>query len=89
MAYACEYCGKTVSRGHLVSHAKNRVNTVRKPNLHSIYVLEKGVKVRRKLCTSCLRRADRPHKHKLTEAGETKKESDNKGKVIKSTVLAA
>lgn len=73
MAYACEHCGKTVDRGHLVSHAKNRTHKTRKPNLHSIYVLEGSKKVRRTLCTSCLRRADRPKREekKVEKAAET------------------
>jgi large subunit ribosomal protein L28 len=68
MAYACDYCLKSVDRGHLVSHAKNRVNTLRKPNLHRAFVLENGVKVRRNLCTKCLRSADRPHLVQLAKA---------------------
>lgn len=61
MAYACDYCGKTVDHGHLVSHAKNRVNTIRKPNLHSARVIEGEEVVKRLLCTKCLRSAVRPH----------------------------
>jgi len=66
MAFACEYCAKTIDRGNLVSHAKNRVKTIRKPNLHSIKVMEKGLTVKRLLCVKCGRRADRPHKRKDT-----------------------
>lgn len=59
-AYVCDKCGKGIQRGNLVSHAKNRVKRVRKPNLHTVMVLENGKKVRMRLCTSCLRKADRP-----------------------------
>ncbi len=62
MAYACDNCDKSVDRGHLVSHAKNRVNTLRKPNLHAARVIENGKVVRKRLCTKCLRRAERPQK---------------------------
>lgn len=68
MAYECDYCLKTVDHGHLVSHAKNRTKTLRKPNLHSARVVENGATVRRLLCTKCLRRADRPHADKLKPA---------------------
>ena len=62
MAYACAYCGKTVGYGNLVSHAKNRVKTTRKPNLHYVHVMEQGKVVRRRLCTTCLHKAIRPDK---------------------------
>lgn len=68
MAYECDYCLKTIDHGHLVSHAKNRVVTLRKPNLHSARVLENGKVVRRKLCTKCLRSADRPNFRKAGSA---------------------
>ncbi len=60
--YACDNCGKTVSRGNQVSHAKNRVKTIRKPNLKYFRVLIKGQVVRMRLCMKCARMADRPHK---------------------------
>lgn len=65
MAYACDNCSKTVDHGHKVSHAKNRTNTLRKPNLHNAKVLVKGKVMRMRLCTQCLRRADRPHKQQM------------------------
>lgn len=67
MAYACEYCQKTVDRGNKVSHAKNRTKTLRKPNLRKIRVLEDGETVRRVLCMRCLRKAERPHKQPVSE----------------------
>lgn len=60
MAYICDSCGKGSDLGNLVSHAKNRSKTVRKPNLHSARVMVKGKIVRQRLCTKCLRKADRP-----------------------------
>ena len=70
MAYKCDYCDKGVDRGHLVSHAKNRTKTVRKPNLHNARVLENGKTVRRKLCTKCLRKAKRPHKEAMKKKAQ-------------------
>ena len=60
MAYACEYCGKTIDIGHNVSHAKNRTRRLRKPNLHSKRVVEGESLVRRLLCVKCGRTAVRP-----------------------------
>lgn len=51
----CENCGKGVQHANLVSHAKNRSHTVRKPNLHAATLLVDGVNVRMRLCTKCLR----------------------------------
>jgi ribosomal protein L28 len=65
MAYACDYCGKTFDIGHNVSHAKNRVSRMRRPNLHSKRVVEAGGIVRRLLCTKCARTAVRPQDLKL------------------------
>ena len=62
MAYQCDYCAKTVDRGHNVSHAKNRTKRLRKPNLHQARVVEHGKTVKRLLCTKCLKKAQRPHK---------------------------
>ena len=62
MAYACDLCGKGSDYGHLVSHAKNRTKTTRKPNLHSAKILVEGKKVKAKLCTKCRRSVERPHK---------------------------
>jgi large subunit ribosomal protein L28 len=67
MAYMCAYCEKTVDRGNLVSHAKNRVKTLRKPNLHSVKVIEEGKTVKRRLCVKCIRRAPRPHKQEVAK----------------------
>lgn len=58
---ACDYCQKTKDHGHLVSHAKNRTKTLRKPNLHTAKVLENEIVIKRRLCTKCLRTAKRPH----------------------------
>lgn len=71
MAYICDNCGKGKSFGNLVSHAKNRTKTVRKPNLHRATVLIDDKKMKRLLCTKCLRQADRPHKMALEKKSET------------------
>lgn len=55
MANVCAVCGKGRDVGHNVSHAKNRTQRIRKPNLHAhkLTVDEVGLRVR--LCTKCLR----------------------------------
>jgi large subunit ribosomal protein L28 len=60
MSYRCDNCDKSNDYGHRVSHAKNRTNTLRKPNLHSAKVILDGSVVKQKLCTKCLRAAVRP-----------------------------
>ena len=89
MAYQCDYCGKGVDYGHDVSHAKNRTKRTRLPNLHTARVVEKGKVVKRRLCSKCLRRAERPEK-KLkksepakSEVKEVEKETSTKNKVVK------
>ena len=57
MANACDLCGKKRDVGHSVSHAKNRTQRIRKPNLHSHNLrAQAGMpKLRLRLCTKCLR----------------------------------
>ncbi|MBI5151053.1 MAG: 50S ribosomal protein L28 [Candidatus Pacebacteria bacterium] len=51
----CAVCFKGPDIGHLVSHAKNRVRHLRKPNLHNAHILIDGAKRKVKLCTTCIR----------------------------------
>lgn len=65
MANACDLCGKKRDVGHNVSHAKNRTQRIRKPNLHAHRMqipaspsATQGTgttSLRLKLCTKCLR----------------------------------
>lgn len=98
MANACAMCGKGSDFGHLVSHAKNRTKTIRKPNLHPAKVMVDGKKVKMRLCTKCLRRADRfvkvrkEDKVEKTEKVESKVkakvEAKAKARVIKEKAKA-
>jgi ribosomal protein L28 len=67
----CTLCGKGIQRANLVSHAKNRVKIVRKPNLHAHKEIIGGVKVKMWLCSKCKRaiRAEKP------EGGQTETET--------------
>jgi large subunit ribosomal protein L28 len=51
----CDNCGKGVMFGHNVSHSKRRTQKIFKPNLHQTRVVLDGVRVRKRLCTKCLR----------------------------------
>ena len=56
MSYTCEYCHKGVGYGHAVSHAKNRVRRVFKPNLQKLKVTRAGISLQVRWCTSCIKR---------------------------------
>lgn len=61
MANACDLCSKKRDVGHNVSHAKNRTQRIRKPNLHAhrmqMPLDSDGQKssIKLRLCTKCLR----------------------------------
>jgi large subunit ribosomal protein L28 len=55
MAYVCDFCGKKRDVGHNVSHAKNRTQRIRKPNLHTHRLQTGEGKLKLRLCTKCLR----------------------------------
>lgn len=63
----CDYCGKGVQFANLVSHAKNRSRKVRKPNLHTVKVVEDGEVVKRTLCAKCIKKATRPYEAKKSK----------------------
>jgi large subunit ribosomal protein L28 len=55
MAMRCQKCGKGVQYGHYVSHAKNRVKRVFKPNLKRVSIMVNGKKTRLVLCAQCVK----------------------------------
>lgn len=59
MAYACNICGKKRDVGHNVSHAKNRTQRIRLPNLHTHRLQTAEGKLKLLLCTKCLRSVKR------------------------------
>lgn len=59
MAYKCDNCDKGKEYGHMVSHAKNRLRRIFKPNLQKLKVLRSGIVVRVKFCTSCIKRLNK------------------------------
>ncbi len=56
MQYKCDICGKGIMRGLNVSHAKNRIHKVWKPNLKIVRVAFNGRARKLRLCIKCLRR---------------------------------
>ena len=66
MAYSCDHCGKGKLRGQNITHHRGvaggrwkrkapKTKKVSKPNLHTTWYLEEGKRVKKRLCTSCLR----------------------------------
>lgn len=51
----CEYCGKSVSFGIIVSHSHRRANRTYRPNLKRVKALVNGETKRVYTCTRCLR----------------------------------
>lgn len=62
MARVCEHCHKGIAYGHSVSHAKNRLKRLFKPNLQKLKAVKNGAFIRVKLCTSCIKRLKRDGK---------------------------
>ena len=55
MARQCEICGKKTVSGNNISHAKNAVRRVWKPNLVKIRTTIGRAKTTLKVCTRCLK----------------------------------
>ena len=51
----CEICGKKTTFGHNRSFSMRATNRKFKPNLQKISLYEEGKKVRKTVCTRCLR----------------------------------
>lgn len=51
----CETCGKATTFGHNRSHSMRATNRTFRPNLQHVTVFEKGLRVRKVLCTKCIR----------------------------------
>jgi large subunit ribosomal protein L28 len=55
MSRTCDICGKHTVTGNTVSHAKNKVRRVWKPNLKKVKTQIDGTTVTVKICTRCLK----------------------------------
>ncbi|HPB81163.1 MAG TPA: 50S ribosomal protein L28 [Spirochaetota bacterium] len=51
----CDICGKAVQFGHNVSHSNKKTNKIWRPNVRHIRVLVEGRRVRKYVCTRCIR----------------------------------
>ncbi|MCL1818405.1 MAG: 50S ribosomal protein L28 [Spirochaetaceae bacterium] len=55
MARRCDICGKGTVSGNTVSHSKNALRRVWKPNLVKVRTLKGRTKTTLKVCTRCLK----------------------------------
>ena len=55
MAMRCTLCGKGPSFGNVVSHANNTRRRRWNPNLQRVRAVVDGVRMRLRVCTSCIR----------------------------------
>ncbi|MBP7582638.1 MAG: 50S ribosomal protein L28 [Spirochaetes bacterium] len=51
----CEICNKSVQFGNNVSHSNKKTSRIWRPNIRRVQVMENGRKVRRYVCTRCIR----------------------------------
>jgi len=51
----CAHCGKATTFGHSVSFSHRTTNRPYHPNLQKVTVIENGRKVKKTLCTKCIR----------------------------------
>ena len=55
MSKKCDICGKGPLAGNTVSHAHNKNRMRQLPNLQKVRVLENGQRVRKTICTRCIK----------------------------------
>lgn len=55
MAMRCKICGKGPSFGNVISHANNTRRRRWNPNLQRVRAVVDGVRLRLRVCTSCIR----------------------------------
>lgn len=55
----CEKCGKKTTFGHNRSFSMNATKRTFRPNLQRLRVMEGGRRVRKVLCTKCIKRLAR------------------------------
>jgi large subunit ribosomal protein L28 len=55
MAKRCDICGKGPSTGNNISHSNHHTKRVYNVNIQRIRIIENGSKVRRKVCTKCIK----------------------------------
>jgi large subunit ribosomal protein L28 len=51
----CAHCGKATTFGHNISFSHRVTNRPYHPNLQKVTVVENGRKVKKTLCTKCIR----------------------------------
>lgn len=73
MSYQCDICHKGLMRGNLVSHSKQRMHRLYKPNLHTAKAIINGATKNVRVCTKCLRKIKRPEKKEIAKVEIKKK----------------
>ncbi len=55
----CDRCGKATQFGHSVSHSNVRTKRQFKPNIQRVTMVKDGRRIRRYLCTKCIKTLSR------------------------------
>ena len=64
----CDFCGKKARAGNLVSHSGIRTKRLFKPNIHRLWLMRGGRRVRVGLCTGCLSKVRKGQKELKTKS---------------------
>lgn len=86
MAYRCDRCGKGSFRGHNVKHHRGvaggqwkrkapKTKKVSKPNLQTAWVVEAGQRVKKRLCTRCLKMVKKEQANRIATQASVKPKS--------------
>jgi len=51
----CNICGKAVQFGNNVSHSHKKTKRIWRPNIKRIRIIENGRKVKKYVCTKCIK----------------------------------
>ena len=82
MAFKCDNCGRGISWGHRVSHAKNRTNHIFRPNIQKKRIMVDGKSVRLKLCTNCIKTLKKVKKVKVVKESIAPQDSRLQGPIV-------
>jgi len=55
MAFKCIICNKKPASGNSISHSHRAIKRKFKPNLQKINIIMQGKKIKRHVCTSCIK----------------------------------
>ncbi|MDR2676782.1 MAG: 50S ribosomal protein L28 [Endomicrobium sp.] len=55
MSHKCSVCGKRSTSGNTISHSNKTSKRLFKPNIQSLNIILNGKRLRKRVCTSCIR----------------------------------